>query len=169
MVYAAPVLVFRANGCNSSTCPIRCDPGSKQQLLDRLCEADKPVPTNPPRPVLLLEHCTGLATMMHTYRLAAAHVLEQRHFITHRGARLSMYTCVICRGSKTGRPDKPHKHISLQPWKCTGSGNNARRKQFSASRNKYSWGRRRLHIITPHMRYIQPTTHGCCPPTDMHV
>ena len=63
----------------------RCDPGIKLQLLDRLCEADQPLSMEPPRPILLLEHCTGMATMMRNYQLAAACLLEQRHFITHWG------------------------------------------------------------------------------------
>ena len=61
---------------------LRCDSGIKLQLLDRLYEADKQVPMDPPRPVLLLEHCMGLATMMRTYQLTAARLLEQRHLIT---------------------------------------------------------------------------------------
>ena len=81
---------------------LRCDSGVKVPLLDRLYEADKPVPTYPPYPVLLLEHCTRLATMMRTYQLAAAHLLEQRHLITHWGARLSNVPppppCVVPRG-----------------------------------------------------------------------
>ena len=70
---------------------LRCDLGIKLQLLDRLCEADKPLSMEPPRPVLLLEHCTGVATMMRNYQLAAARLLEQGHLITHWGARLSTY------------------------------------------------------------------------------
>ena len=65
---------------------LRCNPEIKLQLLGRLYEADKPLPMDPPRPVLLLEHCTGVATMMHTYQLAVARFLERRHLITHCGA-----------------------------------------------------------------------------------
>ena len=84
---------------------LRCDSGIKLQLLDRLYEADKPVPMDPPRPVLLLEHCTGLATMMRTYQLTAARLLEQRHLIIHWGARLSMYLRYVSRqhDQATGR------------------------------------------------------------------
>ena len=46
---------------------LRCDPEIKLQLLDRPCEADQPLSMEPPRPVLLLEHCTGVATMMRNY------------------------------------------------------------------------------------------------------
>ena len=41
-----------------------CNPAIKLQLLDHLREADPPPSTEPPRPVLLLEHCTEVAIMM---------------------------------------------------------------------------------------------------------
>ena len=75
----------------------RCDPGIKLQLLDRLCEADKPLSMEPPQPVLLLEHSTGVATMMRNYQLVAARLPEQRHFITHWGARVSTYLHYVLR------------------------------------------------------------------------
>ena len=74
----------------------RCDPGIGLQLAC-MCEADQSLSMEPPRPVLLLEHCTGVATMMRNYRLAVASLLEQRHFITHWGARLSTYVHYVLR------------------------------------------------------------------------
>ena len=108
---------------------LRCDSGVKLQSLDRLYEADKLVPPDHPRPILLLEHCTGLATMMRTYQLTAAHLLEQRHLIAHWGARLSMCLHYVS-SSTAGRPDKPltytyiytYIHIWPQPRRCTRPG-----------------------------------------------
>ena len=42
-------------------------------------------PRNPPPPVLLLEHCRGLANLLHTCQLATAYNLNNAMF-SHTGA-----------------------------------------------------------------------------------
>ena len=74
-----------------------CDSTVKQQLLDFLQEADPPPPTGPPRPVLLLEHCTEVAIMVRDFQWAAAQSMERRHLVTHWGACLNTYLQYVLR------------------------------------------------------------------------
>ena len=85
------VLLTTANKARILRLAQMCDPAIKLQLPDHLREADPSPPMEPPRRVPLLEHCTEVAAMMQNYQLAATNLLEQSHFITHWGARLSTY------------------------------------------------------------------------------
>ena len=69
-----------------------CNSAIKQQLLDLLQGANPPIPTPPPpRPVLLLEHCTEVAVLVRDFQKAAAQSMERRHLVTHWGARMNTY------------------------------------------------------------------------------
>ena len=68
-----------------------CNSAIKQQLLDLLQGAHPPTPTPPPRPVLLLEHCTEVTVLVRDFQKTAAQSMEQRHLVTHWGARMNTY------------------------------------------------------------------------------
>ena len=69
-----------------------CNTTIKQQLLDLLQGADPPsLYAPPPRPVLLLEHCTEVAVLVRDFQKTATQSMERRHLITHLGARMNTY------------------------------------------------------------------------------
>ena len=63
----------------------RCSSEHRQQLMDLLHVAETLAPETPPPPVLLLEHCRGLANLLHTCQLATAYNLNNAMF-SHTGA-----------------------------------------------------------------------------------